>query len=115
MTKFYPSYLVGHNKDKNRAAIHKCLEIFRQSLRKVANDSKYLRLVRESDNPYDSDAVAVYMTDPEMRIGYIPSKHHWVTEALDEGTKIDVFFKDIRKEGFLRKRYYCDLSLLPRR
>lgn len=112
--KAYPSFLVGHNTPNPRKAIvHKMIEVMRQGLNEVRHNGDFLVAKREPDNPYYNKAVAIYTRDPYEKLGYLPQKHHWVADAMDEGTPILVTITDVRKEGFFSKKYYVDLDIIP--
>ena len=97
--KSYPSYLVGQNKGPQRSTVHKLLHILRQEINDIKGNSDMLLVRREPDNPYDDKAVAIYLRDPDYKLGYLPQKHHWVADALDEGSEVLALIKEIRREG----------------
>ncbi len=45
-----------------------------------------LLLVREPDNPHDDRAVAVHHQG--FPLGYVPKRHRWVADSIDEGDRI---------------------------
>lgn len=91
------------------------LEILRQEMKKVKDDAAIIFALREPDNPYDDKAVAIYTRDPYYKLGYLPQKHHWVADAMDEGSEITVLIRHIRREGFFNKKYFVDLEIIPLR
>lgn len=57
----------------------------------------------EPDNPVDPDAVTFAPIDrPGLVIGYVPRKHHWIAEVLEEGKHgIGAVVTDIRCDGLV--------------
>lgn len=54
-----------------------------------------VRLVREPDNPYDEDAVAVYVKHGQ--IGYVSRDYlHWLAPMLDEGMDVKAIVHAVR-------------------
>lgn len=87
-------------------------DLWKRQCRVVGVDDLIV-VVRESDNRHDPMAVAVYLASPRIRLGYLPCKHSWVAEALDEGRRVSICFEGVRREGpvFFR-RYLVDLSVI---
>lgn len=50
------------------------------------------KFVREPDNPFDKDAVAVY-TEDNRKVGFVPktaNKSHLISEKMDKGIEFSV-------------------------
>jgi hypothetical protein len=61
-----------------------------------------LDLVREPENKYDQDAIAIKHNG--CHLGYVPSRHHWVAEALGEGHQLSCAVARMETEGWLFRR-----------
>jgi hypothetical protein len=84
----YPSWIAGlAHKGRGRY----CL--------KHLHKGSQVTLRREPDNLHDAMAVAV--TYSRHHIGYIPQRHRWVAEALDEGRTLACHVTEIDVEGWL--------------
>jgi hypothetical protein len=61
-----------------------------------------LRLLAEPGNPHDPDAVGVWRDGAHL--GYVPMRHGWVAEALDEGDDLAAVLSRVeeREDGSLR-------------
>lgn len=110
--KLYPSFLVGQNKGKHRRTIHKMLRVISESLEGLSDDPTFLVPRREPDNPHNPKSVAIYTRDPWFKIGYLPDKHNWVADAMDEGAHINIYIRKVIKRGFFFPKYYVDFDLL---
>jgi hypothetical protein len=78
----------------------------RQKIIEGCRPGQPLILHRESDNPYDPNAVAV-LTQAGACIGYIKRKDApWVAEIMDRGREVSAVIKSIHNAGslFSRKR-----------
>lgn len=116
--KSYPSYIVGQNRQERKKLAHTAIKL-------LSRDKSGLTLVslhREPDNPYDQNAVAVYVNNPGklpadddrgIKVGYLPAKHSWVAEVLDEDREVFVEITSIRREGLLFPKFFVDLMLTP--
>lgn len=63
-----------------------------------------LNLVREPDNPHSKSGLAVAVRHKGAHLGYIPSRHHWVGEAMDEGKWITCLVERIELRGLIFRR-----------
>ena len=62
-----------------------------------------LRLKPEPDNAYDESAVALHHEN--RHVGYVPRRHSWVGDAINEGKVLECCVVDIEiAGGFLRRR-----------
>ena len=62
-----------------------------------------LSLIREPENTYDQNAVAV--KHDGHHLGYVPARHHWVAEAIDEEHKLlSCGVTRIEEEGWFFRR-----------
>lgn len=59
----------------------------RQGELRRCHRNELVTLVREPDNPYDGDAVAV-ISARGVQIGYVSSKASWIAEAIDDGREV---------------------------
>jgi hypothetical protein len=85
--------------------------INRQKIIRKCKSGEEVMLVREPDNPYDGDAIAVFRESGEQ-IGYISKKHNkGLAKHLDKGGPYYAFVDKIIKESFglfgLFKRNRC--------
>jgi len=77
---------------------------------KHLRDGVVVDLIAEPDNPHDPDAVAVYHEG--FHLGYLPRKHHWVSESLAEGDILRAVVTAIDTEGLLsQKATHVDLQI----
>lgn len=113
MVREYPSFLVGQNAPERRRNAHRVLRDLSKRLAQVRGLDSLLSVEREPDNPYDERAVAVYLRSPRTKLGYIPQRHGWVCDALEEGTVVDVYVNRIERKGLLNRKYLVDLALRP--
>lgn len=112
MPKAYPSYLAGQNHPRNRKRSHPELKRLWKRGASIAGVNSLLRAEREPDNPYDPYAVGIWLVSPRVRLGYLPERHLWVGEAMDEGKEIHVWIEGMqRKGGWFRRKYYVDLAI----
>ena len=61
-----------------------------------------LDLIPEPENKYDPDAIAVKHSG--CHLGYVPSRHHWVAEAIGEGHRLLCAVARMETEGWLFRR-----------
>lgn len=61
-----------------------------------------LDLVPEPNNKHDQDAIAIKHNG--RHLGYVPSRHQWVAEALAEGRQLSCVVARMEKEGWLFQR-----------
>lgn len=110
----YPSFLVIRDTSVSYASVRKLLQEAKKNFWNVRANPNFLKLVQEEENAYTHKPVAVYITDPPVKIGYLPVKHSWAYDALEEGKVVEVFVDRIKKVGFFKPRYLVDLMLMPR-
>ena len=89
LARHYPSWVAGLEYESpqgvDRAAYCARLKLY-----------DFIRLVREPDNPHDDGAVAVW--HGKVHIGYIPRKHAWIGEAMDEGHLMGAVVRAIERD-----------------
>lgn len=102
----YPSFIAGlaHNAPNGKSR-------GRYAFRRLRASDK-LDLVREPENPHDSNAVAILHEG--FHVGYVPARHNWVGRALDEGDTVvaQVVRLATEKDGwFARKATHVDIVI----
>jgi hypothetical protein len=53
-----------------------------------------LELVRESTSPTSEHAVSY--RHRAVHLGYVPKRHHWIAEALDDGLRLAVIVENVQ-------------------
>jgi hypothetical protein len=61
-----------------------------------------LELVREPANQNDDYAVAYYHRG--VHLGYVPKRHRWIAEALDDGLRLAVIAEKVKTGWIFRRR-----------
>jgi hypothetical protein len=61
-----------------------------------------LDLVPEPENPYDQNAVAI--KHKGWHLGYVPTRHDWVSKALEEGDQLSCAVVRMETAGWLFRR-----------
>ena len=61
-----------------------------------------LELVRERTDSKSDHAVSFYHR--AVHLGYVPKKHHWIAEALDDGLRLTAVVENVKVGGFFRRR-----------
>ena len=61
-----------------------------------------LELIREPTNPSSDHAVAYYHR--AVHLGYVPRRHRWVAEALDDGLRLMVIVENVKSGWIFRRR-----------
>jgi hypothetical protein len=61
-----------------------------------------LELIREPTNPSSDHAVAYYHR--AVHLGYVPRRHRWVAEALDDGLRLMVIVENVKPGWIFRGR-----------
>src|SRR5215471_4168001 len=61
-----------------------------------------LELVRERTDSKSDHAVSYY--HHAVHLGYVPKKHHWIAEALDDGLRLTAVVENVKVGGFFRRR-----------
>jgi hypothetical protein len=61
-----------------------------------------LELVRERTDSKSDHAVSYYHR--AVHLGYVPKKHHWIGEALDDGLRLTAVVENVKVGGFFRRR-----------
>lgn len=86
LDRHYPSWVAGlHFPDQN--GIDRglyCAQI------KIGDE---IKMVREPENPHDPKAVGLW--HKSQHIGYIPMKHEWIAEAIDEKRRIGAVAREV--------------------
>ena len=99
MSKTYPIGIVGEA--SYQAAIGRCFE------------GQRVQILREPDNPYDPEALAV-VTDIGETIGYI-ARDCWLQSAIhEEGRGCEAIIKEIASAGAGKRGVVIDVNLCGR-
>jgi hypothetical protein len=61
-----------------------------------------LELVRELEHPRNRRAVAYYHRG--IHLGYVPKRHRWVADALDDGLRLAVIVEKVKMSWLFRRR-----------
>jgi len=61
-----------------------------------------LALVRERTDSRSDRAVSYYHR--AVHLGYVPKKHYWIAEALDDGLRLAVIVEKVKLGWFVRRR-----------
>src|SRR5262249_11374769 len=61
-----------------------------------------LELVRESTSPTSEHAVSY--RHRAVHLGYVPKRHHWIAEALDDGLRLAVIVENVQVGLIFRRR-----------
>ena len=61
-----------------------------------------LELVRERTDSKGDHAVSYYHR--AVHLGYVPKKHHWIAEALDDGLRLTAIVENLKTGGIFRRR-----------
>jgi hypothetical protein len=61
-----------------------------------------LELVREFEHPRNRRAVAYYHRG--IHLGYVPKRHRWVADALDDGLRLAVIVEKVKMSWLSRRR-----------
>ena len=61
-----------------------------------------LELVREPFNASDDHAVAYYHR--AVRLGFVPKRHRWIAEALDDGLSLTAIVENVKFNWIFRRR-----------
>jgi hypothetical protein len=61
-----------------------------------------LALVRERTDSRSDRAVSYYHR--AVHLGYVPKKHHWIADALDDGLRLAVIVEKVKLGWFFRRR-----------
>ena len=61
-----------------------------------------LELVRKPTNPSSDRAVAYYHR--AIHLGYVPKRHRWIAEALDDGLRLAVIVENVELGWIFRRR-----------
>jgi hypothetical protein len=92
----YPSWIAGLRR-KSPAGVNR---------RRYAFDhlgpGEALELVREPGNQRDHHAVVYYHRG--VHLGYVPKRHRWVPDAIDDGHRVAAIVDNVKIGGLLRRR-----------
>jgi hypothetical protein len=61
-----------------------------------------LELVRERTDSKSEHAVSYYHR--AVHLGYVPKKHYWIADALDDGLRLTAVVENVKVGGFFRRR-----------
>ena len=61
-----------------------------------------LELIRGPTNPSNDHAVAYYHRG--VHLGYVPRRHRWIAEALDDGLHLMVLVENVKPSWIFRRR-----------
>ena len=61
-----------------------------------------LELVRERTDSKSDHAVSYYHS--AVHLGFVPKKHHWIAEALDDGLRLTAIVENVKAGGIFRRR-----------
>ena len=61
-----------------------------------------LSLIREHTDSESDRAVSYYHRT--VHLGYVPKRHHWIAEALDDGLRLAVIVEKVKRGWFVRRR-----------
>lgn len=61
-----------------------------------------LELVRTATNPTSEHAVSYFHR--AVHLGYVPRRHHWIAEALDDGLRLAVIVEHVKLGWIFRRR-----------
>ena len=61
-----------------------------------------LALVRERAEPGDKHAVSYRHRD--VHLGYVPRRHRWIAEAIDDGLRLLAIVETVKTGGVFRRR-----------
>src|SRR5215469_6674995 len=65
-----------------------------------------LEFVREHTDSKSDHAVSYYHR--AAHLGYVPKKHHWIAEALDDGLRLTAIVENLKVGRFFRRRAKFD-------
>jgi hypothetical protein len=94
--KSYPSW-IAELKRKSPAGID-C----REYAYKYIGPGEALELVRESVRRHDAHAVAYYHRG--VHLGYVPKRHRWIAQALDDGLRLAAIAEKVETGWIFRRR-----------
>jgi HIRAN domain len=92
----YPSWIT-ELKHKSPAGIDR-----RYYVSEHIQPGEALELVRESASQKDGHAVAYYHRG--VHLGYVPRRHRWIAEALDDGLRLAAIAERIKFGWIFRRR-----------
>jgi hypothetical protein len=92
----YPSWIAGLTR-KSPAGIDR-----RHYAHENIRPGEALELIREPANPNDDHAVAYYHRG--VHLGYVPRRHRWIADALDDGLRLAAIAEKVRIGWIFRRR-----------
>jgi hypothetical protein len=92
----YPSW-IAHLERKSPAGIDR-----RKYAYEHVGPGEALELVREPANQSDHHAVAYYHRG--VHLGYVPKRHRWIADALDDGLRLAVITEKVKTGWIFRRR-----------
>src|SRR5262249_28682736 len=92
----YPSW-IAELRGKSPAGIERCCYAYQQ-----LGPGEALFLVRERAEPGDEHAVSYRHRD--VHLGYVPRRHRWVADAIDDGLRLLAIVETVKTAWFFRKR-----------
>ena len=92
----YPSWIAGLRR-KSPAGVNR-----RRYAYEHMGPGEALELVREHANRSDDHAVVYYHRG--VHLGYVPKRHRWVADAIDDGHRLVAIVDKLKIGGLLRRR-----------
>jgi len=92
----YPSWIAGFRR-KSPAGVDR-----RRYAYEHLGPGEALELVREAANQRDDRTVIYYHRG--MHLGYVPKRHRWVADAIDDGHRLVAIVDKVKIGIFLRRR-----------
>jgi hypothetical protein len=69
-----------------------------------------LELVRERTDSKSDHAVSYYHR--AVHLGYVPKKHHWIDEALDDGLRLTVIVENVKAGWIFRRAKFVGTRII---
>jgi len=92
----YPSW-IAELSSKSRAGVDRRHYAYRN-----LSPGEALELVREPFNASNDHAVAYYHR--AVRLGFVPKRHQWIAEALDDGLSLTAIVENVKFNWIFRRR-----------
>ncbi len=92
----YPSW-IAELREKSPAGIDRCCYAYEH-----LEPGEALVLVRERTEPGDKHAVSYRHRD--VHLGYVPGRHHWIADAIDDGLRLFAIVEAVKRGWVFRGR-----------
>src|SRR5262249_31895371 len=92
----YPSW-IAELRGKSPVATERCLYAYQ-----YLGPGEALALVRERADPGDKHAVSYRHRD--VHLGYVPARHRWIAEAIDDGLRLLAIVEKVKTSWISRRR-----------